>query len=337
MGKAQTGERGVYDQTEAFPREVIDQRQNAKAPAAHQCVGHEVERPAQVTILRDSHWSPGAEGSFASAALAHGHSYASSISTADFIVIFVLKVPLRKSGTLSPTDTPERGVTGYEDDRTQGPACAIAAGAATIYRNYFAPLGDGQGQTVEKQFDGLADIGAALSQALDQPVSALWKMQNGYALCTQAGLHAIAEHLGAVQPEQLDILRGKLCIGIHSDVEVTDASGEGGPLVSQAFCSALPVAYSRVPSGYWEPFARLVLEAAYEATMWAAVQNAQRGASNIVLLTFLGGGAFGNEDRWVHGAMQRALKMFSGFELDVRLVSYGTPSRAIVKLAEKFG
>ena len=71
-GNAQTGERGVYDQAEAFPREVIDQRQNAEAPAAHQCVGHEVERPAQVTILRDSHWRPGAEGSFASAALAHG-------------------------------------------------------------------------------------------------------------------------------------------------------------------------------------------------------------------------------------------------------------------------
>jgi hypothetical protein len=34
--------------------------------------------------------------------------------------------------------TPEQGVTRYKDDHTQGPACAIAAGAATIYRNYFA-------------------------------------------------------------------------------------------------------------------------------------------------------------------------------------------------------
>ena len=116
-----------------------------------------------------------------------------------------------------------------------------------------------------------------------------------------------------------------------------DASGENRPLVSQAFCSALPVAYSRVPSSYWEPFAKLVLEAAYEATMWAAVQNAKRGTSNLVLLTFLGGGAFGNEDRWVHGAMQRALKMMQGFDLDVRLVSYGTPSKAIVQIAERFG
>ncbi len=41
---------------------------------------------------------------------------------------------------VSPEITPEAGVTRYEHDRTQGPACAIAAGAATIYRNYFAPV-----------------------------------------------------------------------------------------------------------------------------------------------------------------------------------------------------
>jgi transposase len=41
----------------------------------------------------------------------------------------------------SPSVSPEHGVTRYQDDHTQGPACAIAAGAATIYRNYFAPVG----------------------------------------------------------------------------------------------------------------------------------------------------------------------------------------------------
>jgi hypothetical protein len=70
-------------------------------------------------------------------------------------------------------------------------------------------------------------------------------------------------------------------------VEVTDAEDERRPIVSQAFCSALPVAYSIVPPSYWEAFASLVLQAAYEATMLAAVLNAQRGASNVVLLTQL--------------------------------------------------
>jgi hypothetical protein len=136
---------------------------------------------------------------------------------------------------VSPEVTPEHGVTRYQHDRTQGPACAIAAGAATIYRNYFAPVGGSRGQTVERQFDGLADLGETLSDALNQPVKSLWTMQNGYALCSRAGLDAIAQHLRALPPEQIDILRGKLCIGIHHNVEVTDAPGEHRPLVSQAF------------------------------------------------------------------------------------------------------
>jgi hypothetical protein len=145
-----------------------------------------------------------------------------------------------------PEITPEHGVTIYQYDCTQGPACAIAAGAATIYRNYFAPVGGGYGQTARRQFNGLADLGEALGAALNQPVDALWKMQNGYAQCTRAGLDAIGKHLRTLKPEQVDVPRGKLCIGIHRDVEVTDAAGEDRPLVSQAFCSALPVAYTRV-------------------------------------------------------------------------------------------
>ncbi len=235
-----------------------------------------------------------------------------------------------------PEVSPEDGVTRYQHDRTQGPACAIAAGAATIYRNYFAPVDGRDGQTAERQFDGLADLGEALGEALNKPVEALWKMQNGYALCSRAGLDDIADHLEKLKPEQVDILRGKLCIGLHRDVEVTDVAGAHRPQVSQAFCSALPVAYTRVPHSHWEPFASLVLQAAYEATMLASVLNAQRGASNIVLLTQLGGGAFGNRDYWIHAAIRRALEMMLGFTLDVRLVSYGTPSRAILQMARDF-
>ena len=237
---------------------------------------------------------------------------------------------------VSPTVSPEQGVTRYQYDPTQGPACAIAAGAATIYRNYFVPLKGGYGQTATRQLDGLADLGEALSAAVNQPIHALWDMQNGYALCTRAGLEVIAQHLRALPPEQVDILRGKLRIGIHHDVQVTDAAGDQRPLVSQAFCSALPVAYTSVSSIHWKPFASLVLEAAYEANLLAAVLNAQRGASNVVLLTFLGGGAFGNEDDWIYAAIRRALAAMSDFGLDVRLVSYGTPTREIQQLSKEF-
>jgi len=88
-------------------------------------------------------------------------------------------------------------------------------------------------------------------------------MANGYALCTRVGLDAIAEHVKGMTPDRLDALRERLRVGVHSDVEVTDAEGTHRPRVSQVFCSGLPVAYSRVPSAHWKPFASLVLEAAY--------------------------------------------------------------------------
>jgi hypothetical protein len=236
-----------------------------------------------------------------------------------------------------PSVTPEQGVTRYQNDHTQGPACAIAAGAATIYRNYFVPVQGGTGQTADRQLDGLAELGEALSLALDRPVGALWDMRNGYALCSRAGLDAITGYLDSLEADSIDRLRGKLRFGMHRDVEATEAAGEDRVLVSQAFCSALPVAYSGIPAPQWERFGRLILEAAYEATMWAAVLNARRGVSNTVFLTLVGGGAFGNAEAWVKAAIRRALTMTTDFDLDVRLVSYRTPSNSVLRMIERFG
>jgi hypothetical protein len=231
---------------------------------------------------------------------------------------------------------PEDGVGRYQHDLTQGPACAIAAGAATIFRNYFVPVGGGIGQTADRQLDALADIGARLAQTTGMAVDRLWRMRNGYALCSEEGLAAISRHLAAASPDDVDALRGLLHIGVHRDVEVTDGAGVPGPLVSQAFCSALPVAYGRVTRGKWAAFATLVLEAAYEATLWAAVLNARRGASASVLLTRVGGGAFGNDDTWIDGALRRALERARCFALDVRLLSFGRPPASMLALAREF-
>jgi hypothetical protein len=224
---------------------------------------------------------------------------------------------------VGPEVTPEHGVTIYQHDRTQGPACAIAAGAATIYRNYFAPVGDHVGQTAGRQLDGLADLGAALSAGTGRLPAELWTMRNGYAMCTAHGLEAIDAHLSTLDEAGRDALRGLLRIGVHRDVEVTDAPGPERLVVSQAFCSALPVAYGRLPRGLWAGFAQLVLEAAYEATLQAAVPNAAQGGSNVVLLTRLGGGAFGNDEAWIDAALRRALDAHREHDLDVRLVCYG--------------
>lgn len=236
----------------------------------------------------------------------------------------------------SPSITPEDGVTRYQSDPTQGPACAIAAGAATIYRNYFASVDGQEGQTSERQLDGLAALGSCLEEALKRPVKNLWSMRNGYAMCTAEGLEEISSHLAKLTSAQVDELRGRLCVGVHSNVEVTDQPESTGQFVSQIFCSALPVAYGSLPASNWAAFGTFILEAAYEATILAAVLNAKRTGSKVALLTRLGGGAFGNVDAWIDSAMRRAFQLGIGYGLDVRLVSYGTPSRELQKLASDF-
>ena len=238
---------------------------------------------------------------------------------------------------VGPSITPEDGVTRYEHDRTQGLACAIAAGAATIYRNYFASVGDQIGQSAANQLDGLADLGAELSRALARPVSDLWNMQNGYALATRAGLDMIATHLREIGDLGASDLAGRLRIGLHQGVEVTDGPTSPGQSVNQIFCSALPVAYGRWPQPLWQDFAQLVLDAAYEATLLAGVLNSRQGGSNIVLLTLLGGGAFGNPPEWIHTAIRRALSKTQGYDLDVRLVSYEQPSKQLQTMVEDIG
>jgi hypothetical protein len=231
--------------------------------------------------------------------------------------------------------TPEDGVTRYAGDGTQGPACAMAAGAATIYRNYLVPVHGAIGQTADRQLDGLADLGRELAGRLGRPVSALWRMQNGYALATTEGLAAIGASLTEADDATRDALRGLLRIGVHWDVEVTDGRAPG-PLVTQAFCSALPVAYSDEPASTWAPFAQLVLEAAYEATLLTGVLNTARGGSRRVLLTRLGGGAFGNVDEWIDEALVRACQLMADADLEAVIVSYRRPSASLVDLVRRF-
>ncbi len=229
---------------------------------------------------------------------------------------------------ISPSVTPERGIGIYESDPTQGPACAIACGAGTIYRNYFVDVDRQIGQTASKQVDCLAGIGQHLGNTDER----LWKMVNGYALPSLAGLEHVDSALAKMAKPELDALRAKLQIGVQWDTQVTLNGCQH--LVTQAYCSALPVAYSGLPAKMWERFARLILEAAYEATLAAAVVNAAKTGNKSVYLTLLGGGAFGNEPVWILDAILRALRIYSSFDLEVKIVSFRHSNPAIRKLCE---
>lgn len=226
----------------------------------------------------------------------------------------------------SPNVAPECGVGIYENDHTQGPACAVAAGAGTIYRNYFAPLNGQIGQTANNQINCLADLGEALGNSDDQ----LWKMQNGYAMATQEGLFEINQRLRGSSEHELDQLRQLLRIGIHWNTQVTLEDSRN--LVTQAYCSALPVAYSTHPPSLWSEFASLILEASYEATICAAILNSCRNGNNRLFLTLLGGGVFGNEIGWIIDAVERALKLYKDADLDVAIVSYRSSNPYVKQL-----
>lgn len=229
---------------------------------------------------------------------------------------------------VSPDVTPEEGIGIYERDPTQGPACAIACGAGTIYRNYFVEL-DGQiGQSENKQIDCLADIGEALGNTGNR----IWKMYNGYALPIASRLKELDAKLRGMSEEELDELRSKLQIGIQWGAQVTLPNCQH--LVTQVYCSAMPVAYSGLSSSEWEMFARLILEAAYESTLAVGILNAASTGNNRLFLTLLGGGAFGNDPAWILEAIRRSCVCYRSRDMDVRIVSYRSSNSAVRDLVE---
>jgi hypothetical protein len=112
-----------------------------------------------------------------------------------------------------------------------------------------------------------------------------------------------------------------------------------------------------VSNHHWESIARIALDAAYEATIWAGVASSNRqrdilsqdqttdgiaskvvskfqmepGCTEIrpdsdtqqphtIFLTLLGGGVFGNEPAWIAGAIGRAVAMAVHANANVRIL-----------------
>ncbi len=231
---------------------------------------------------------------------------------------------------VSPNVTPEHGVGIYENDFTQGPRCAIAAGAGTIYRNCFAIVNGHAGQSARSQIDCLADIGAALGNSGQR----LWEMRNGYALASRDGLIEISKRVNASSENELDQLRQLLRIGVQWNTQVT--INDSKHTVTQAYCSALPVAYSDHSSDLWKDFAQLVLDASYEATICTAILNSLNTGNNRVFLTLLGGCAFGNKTDWITEGIKRALMLYGDWDIEVAIVSYGASKQHVRQIVEQF-
>jgi len=168
---------------------------------------------------------------------------------------------------------------------------------------------------------------------LDNTEEKYFQVSNGYSMAYAGSIARLAEKLHALGPEELDVLRCSLRVGVQVDAEVTAAdwgsrlTKSPDHLVTEVFGSACAVGYNyNTTTEQWAPFASLVLEASYEATLLAAAETAQRhewqGSSSVVYLTALGGGVFGNEMAWIEQAIDRACCRLQELPLDVRVVTY---------------
>lgn len=232
---------------------------------------------------------------------------------------------------VSPNVTPERGVDIYENDRTQGPACAIACGVGTIYRNYFVDVNGQKGQTETQQLDGLH----LLSEYFDNNERQFWRMQNGYAFFTEEGLTEITNHIQSLTLEEREMLKSRLLVGVQWNTQVTIAAQPH--MVTQVYCSALPIGYSSYISvNRFEALAKLILEATYEATFLVAIKNFQETGEPQLFLTLVGGGVFANPEEWIWEAIEKCLKKFKHVPLKVKIVSYGKSNRGLKDKIDTF-
>ena len=238
----------------------------------------------------------------------------------------------------SPDATPSHGITIYEHDGTQGPACAMACPAGTLFRNYFV---NGTGQDIpEHQLDGLMGALSVLEgtvgpsyESSKQTVPRFWTMRNGYCFPTDnETLKAVSRFLApapAPAPAPEETLRRKFMNAIRYGIQWNTEVVPIGHRVAQIYCSALPIAYNEsLPVASWKNFATAVLDAAYEATLAAgALLSQQRGGQRVkVFLTRVGGGVFGNPPGWIKASIDNARNKFKMYPLDVIMVNFTQPN-----------
>jgi hypothetical protein len=220
-----------------------------------------------------------------------------------------------------PTISPKDGIAIYTNDKTQGPACALVCPAATVYRNYLVEHDGNTGQ-YPTQIDNLSGVG----QIVKNDTNKYWTMNNGYALPTSSSKFAELARRFTTETNLAKEAEDALRVGIHWGTSLNPRHNRNH-IVCQVFASALPCAYDRTtPPKDWEPFARLVLRAAYDATLAAAAIRACIEPVERVncYLTSLGGHAFGNDRKWICDAIKDSLDKYESYPIDVFLVHFAS-------------
>lgn len=231
--------------------------------------------------------------------------------------------------------TPEHGISIYANDRTQGPACSLCCAAGTVIRNYFCfqdeKRSENPGQTSDHMINNLCDI----ERCLDNDTHQYFRVHHGYTFGTEDGVQRLAKHIRALSTHERMDLKNHLRVGLLEGTQVVGLGLKGNNpdhVVTHVLASALSLsAPSPFPADFsnrasvqtWEPFARLILEGAYEFTLMTAANLFRQGRCTAdVFVTLLGGGAFGNPVPWILDALESALRRVQHVPLRVHLVLF---------------
>ena len=183
----------------------------------------------------------------------------------------------------------------YIHDYTQGPFASISAAPGLILRQYYCFwekfTNTPNKWPMQKQNEGKISSDSHINLLERLGVTT----QNGY----------IVSDIENITPENFNNFK----IGFHSNIQVTSGLAQGdqhqtfydpNQLINQVFAAAINMGQYRDA----EEQAKLILKWTYEATLKAAFCKGKKR----VFLTRMGGGAFGNDPRWIEDAIIEAIK-----------------------------
>lgn len=215
---------------------------------------------------------------------------------------------------LGSKQTAAKGVNSYIQNHAQGPACAVAAGPAVTYRNYFVQHDDGTTGQLKKEIELLHKT----------PL----KIEHGYVKINNSECERLKT--SKFDWSNLDSYQ----IGVHQNCQITMNRSKNGVIINpdseqvvhQIFCAAFSFPRSVVANDFTYEIDSNILKAEYRATILAAWNNSilypGKSGSNKCVLTLLGGGVFHNPINIICDAINECKDVIELSGLDVYVVCF---------------
>lgn len=252
--------------------------------------------------------------------------------------------------------TPASGITIYQEDKTQGPLCAMTCAASLFVRQYVhehsrrddeKEMCVGQYTTDPRQTQNVqVDLSQAFFKKLAKELhnskinvnvsEPFVTFQNGYVTSTNFATIGTAIDQHKWSDKVYKLMQDHLTVGVHRNAQVWTDSEQ---VVTQVFASALPLdnRYSGLSVeqiAQSAPLARLFLKNAIEMCIlegiYAKLTKSELRGRVPVILTEIGCGVFGNDSEWFQEVLADVLKngkvygkKYTAYPIDLYMSLYG--------------